>query len=179
MARRNSNPYLARLFRAKHLQRLVGLSLWPNDKEYTESAACLAAVTRYCPYTPDDRGVTALVVGDGRTPRTGALIAASTAWQVLSVDPVLRKMGPHPRIERLTMYKERAETLAARLTWGLKVVIVACHSHAPLHIVHAHINAGTSPVISLPCCVKDKLGDPRITYSDPACLSPCCTINVY
>ena len=61
-------------------------------KELTESMACFNAIRNYLllnkgPFDPKDEGVTALVIGDGSTPRTGALLALRTSWQVTSVDP--------------------------------------------------------------------------------------------
>ena len=66
--------------------------LFPNAQEISESMACLAAVTERL------RGVVtlgsprtlAVVVGDGRTPRTAALLALrAPSWRVVSIDPAL------------------------------------------------------------------------------------------
>ena len=77
-------------------RHLLGLGLFPNVQEITESMACLEAVREHlaglvslsCP------AVCAVVVGDGRTPRTGALLAMRTKWHVVSIDPALHGLQP-------------------------------------------------------------------------------------
>lgn len=72
---------------------LLNINLFPNTQEISESMACLAAVTEHlCDGGEEllaDPDVVALVVGDGRAPRTAALVAMRTKWQVVSIDPAL------------------------------------------------------------------------------------------
>ena len=58
--------------------------------------ACLQAATEHLAgiVSPSDADVIALVIGDGRCPRTGALLAMRTKWTVLSVDPALDGLLP-------------------------------------------------------------------------------------
>ena len=71
---------------------LLGMNLFPNMQEISESMACLAAVTEQLadgqPLLADS-DVVAIVIGDGRTPRTAALLAMRTRWTVVSIDPAL------------------------------------------------------------------------------------------
>ena len=63
-------------------RHLLAMELFPNTKEITESMACLAAVTEKLRGTvdPTDPDCVCVVVGDGRTPRTAALLAMRTKW---------------------------------------------------------------------------------------------------
>mgnify|MGYP000573623061 CR=1 FL=1 len=68
-------------------------------------------VARYARLDRADESVTVLVVGDGHSPRTGALVVLHTRWQVTVVDPVLTVQGQHPKIPRLTCMRARIEDL--------------------------------------------------------------------
>jgi hypothetical protein len=128
---------------------LSGVS-WTTDpgKEITESMGALAALLNLAGYIGaerDDPSVSVLVVGDGTTPRTAALIALSTAWKVDSVDPAMRRTGIHPLTKRLTCHRARLEDTTLRAS-----IVVAVHSHAtPL----ATRMAADDGVVSMPCCV--------------------------
>ena len=75
---------------------LLGLGLFPNTQEITESMACLEAVNEHLGdlIATTNAKVCAIVIGDGRTPRTGALLAMRTKWTVISVDPALDGLVP-------------------------------------------------------------------------------------
>ena len=77
-------------------RHLLGLGLFPDAKEITESMACLQAATEHLPETVRlaDSDVVALVIGDGRTPRTAALLAMRSKWSVISIDPALTGLLP-------------------------------------------------------------------------------------
>lgn len=76
---------------------LLGLGLFPNVQEITESMACVEALREHLPEVLlTDRDVVAVVVGDGRTPRTGALLAMRTKWACVSVDPALHGLTAEP-----------------------------------------------------------------------------------
>lgn len=120
-------------------------------KELTESLAVLDVALDLARYSRLDRGdssVTVLVVGDGHSPRTGALVAMETGWTVTSIDPVLSINGAHPRIARLTCIRAQLEDrpdLRARL-------VLAPHSHAPPELTRRAASGG-GQVVSMPCCV--------------------------
>lgn len=77
---------------------LLGLGLFPNVQEITESMACFEAIREHLPFVSlSDPDVCAVVVGDGRTPRTAALLALRTKWQVVSVDPALHGLQTPPQ----------------------------------------------------------------------------------
>ena len=74
---------------------LLGLGLFPNVQEITESMACLEAIREHLHFVSmSNPDVCIVVVGDGRTPRTAALMAMRTKWQVVSIDPALHGLQP-------------------------------------------------------------------------------------
>jgi hypothetical protein len=83
-------------------RELLAMGLFPGaiSQEISESMACLAAATTGvggggggggggAGLSCRDASVVCVVVGDGRTPRTAALLAMRTRWRVVSVDPAL------------------------------------------------------------------------------------------
>ena len=76
-------------------RRLLSMGLFPNAQEISESVACLETVAeRLChQISLKDSDVVAIVVGDGRTPRTAALLALRTKWNVVSIDPALHGLS--------------------------------------------------------------------------------------
>lgn len=148
--------------------RLLASVRWGLDpmKEITESMAVWEAVRRWARYRGvalSDRSIRALVVGDGRSPRTGALLALTLDWQVTSIDPALRG---DPQIDRLTVVPSRLEERP-----DLRAdFVLAVHSHATVEATRRAGRGGT--VISLPCCVPWPIHDGCETWIDDACLSP-------
>jgi hypothetical protein len=63
-------------------QRLLGLGLFPDAKEISESMGCFQACLEELGGVlgPKDGDCVAVVVGDGRTPRTAALLAHRTRY---------------------------------------------------------------------------------------------------
>lgn len=90
--------YVDRLLRWDCGPTLLEMGLFPNCKEITESVACLAAIDMYLDIRFSDTKVLGIVVGDGSTPRTAALLAARSKWNVVSIDPAMRGL-PLPGCE--------------------------------------------------------------------------------
>ena len=89
-------------------RQLLGMGLFPNAQEITESMACLETIRERLPevkFTSDD--VVVVVIGDGRSPRTAALMALRTRWNVLSIDPALHGLEQTGITER-TMQSDYA-----------------------------------------------------------------------
>lgn len=172
-----SARYLDELFKLKCAQALV--PLFPNAKEITESFAVFHAIKKALgPALLADPSVTVICPGDGTQPRTGALFALRSKWTVFSVDPIMRPRHVNGRhfIERLHAIKDRAGQFPVGAN---RVIVAACHSHAPLSQVLAPIRAERIDVASLPCCVPDDIGEPSRTYLDRGCWSPHNRINLY
>lgn len=138
-------------------------------KEITESMGAAIAVLRWQRYRSIDRGdhgVRVVVVGDGSQPRTGALIACMTGWQVVSVDPAMKPHRAADGINRLTCVRARIEDA------GLVDAdfVVAVHSHAPVEATRAVARVG-GIIVSIPCCVPWPT-DRGETFIDPAMICP-------
>lgn len=75
---------------------LLGLGLFPDTKEISESMACMhAALERLGDaFGPSQTDTLAVCIGDGRTPRTAALLAMRTKWDCVSIDPALDGLIP-------------------------------------------------------------------------------------
>ena len=90
--------YLTLFIKWECAPKLLGLRLFPDAKEITESMGCLYAIrahARECGFNFATRDVTAVVVGDGAKPRTAALACFLTRWRrVIAVDPILDPAAP-------------------------------------------------------------------------------------
>ena len=78
-------------------RHLLGLGLFPDAKEISESVACLQAVLEHCAqhaFSPASGDTLVVCVGDGRTPRTAALVAMRSRWDCVSIDPALAGLEP-------------------------------------------------------------------------------------
>ena len=162
--------YLDEFIKLKCAPDLLLNHLFPNAKEITESMAAFNAYRKNLmfSYPPTEEHTTCLVIGDGVTPRTGAVFAMRTKFEVTSVDPVIRlKLGHiyHENINNLVMLKERAEKIyydifCPKYTLN-KLIIVAIHSHAPLDKLIKRIEETTDikefAIISIPCCYEDNI----------------------
>lgn len=150
---------------------------WGGDpaKEISEAMACVEAVRRRVPRgTLADRSRSVLVVGDGTSPRVGAMLAVRSGWSVVSVDPAMRLDGPHPRIDRLVCRRDRVEAVDE-----LFDVVIACHSHAPVAATQARLKPGGLGV-TLECCVSWTSAPGLIeSYEDHWCLSAARTMRVW
>jgi hypothetical protein len=167
---RDSLCYFGELFSLTCAPDLLALGLFPNAKELTESFAAYRAVRDYLTtFSPQDREVTLVAVGDGGTPRTAATFAFRTAWKCVSVDPVLdaRKRWD---IVRLEVHAKRIEEVSIE---AKRAVVVAVHSHARLPAALASIKAEQIAVVAIPCCIPQVLDrDHDHYYVDNGILSP-------
>lgn len=186
-----SNRYLNELVKLHCGSDLLATKFFPNAKEITESFAAYSATRRYLwdNFPPDDPTVTLVAVGDGTWPRTGAVFAFRTAWQCISVDPLIHENAPYKEGNRAGMKVERlmaiqAKVEDARLTefycQDEPLVIVCVHSHAPMPAVLTALPAKKRAVIAIPCCVPQEIpGVPLIEYRDNGILSPCNLVKVW
>jgi hypothetical protein len=156
------NPFqrhINEFFKLSCASDLIEKKLFPNAKEITESMAAYEAVRKYVYHKEDfrfdDPSITLVAVGDGHTPRTGALFAFRTAWKCYSIDPVLRMKDY--KIDRLELINKKVEDIQPIV--GDKMVVVAVHSHADLRDVEKKVisTTGNRSFISIPCCVKQEL----------------------
>lgn len=178
---RNINPYLVQLFTLRCAGDLLDMSIFPNAKEWTESCG----VYEHIPLGIDRKNpdVLCLAVGDGKQPRTGAMVAMRTAWTVMSVDPRLSHDGQHPRICRLSLHRTTLERLEIpKQPWDA-IVMLHTHSHDqwPRSLKPVFKQMMVPPfIVTMDCCVAHALTDTTgYVSNDPHCLSPRNTVHVW
>lgn len=162
---------------------LLGLELFPNFKEITESFAAYNAVRKHlwtpCRLFPSDESITLISVGDGGTPRTGATFAFRTRWQCLSVDPVLNEAKFANKINRLQLIQDRLENVAKLGPYG-RAVVVAVHAHVGLDVIVNSIAAERLALVAIPCCTPQTLDQPPDEeYDDWGIWSPQRCVKVW
>ena len=171
-----SNKHLERFFKLNTAPDIMALKVFPNLKEISESMAAFVAVKDHIPYALKDPSVSVVVVGDGHTPRTGVLFARLTAWNVYSIDPVLRIADY--KTDRLFLVKKKVEDILPLV--ANKVVIVSVHSHASAMDSIGSTVANDKWFINIPCCVPcDYKENPVYSYIDDGILSPKNKIDIY
>lgn len=176
------NRHITEFLRLKCAPQLLEWRMFPNSKEITESMGAFDAVRRFrneLGVEFNDTDVLVIVPGDGHMPRTGALFAMRTAWDVVSVDPELTTRD-FP-VKRLYLYRTTAGNYANMVnrlddtTWRV-LLIVAVHSHAPmdeLFSIAKAFDAERTHLITIPCCVDHNIKNrPYIGYRDQSITSP-------
>ena len=179
------NKYLEEFPFLKCSLDLLTWKLYPNAKEITEAMGLFSAAIQNL-----GRGMEAcswdaraVIFGDGRTPRLGALLAMRTRWQVVSVDPLLQPEH-WEQIERLTILPCKGEAIPLPLDLDNRVTFIFFpHSHAPMIECLARIkNYSSRTIIVMPCCVpiaKTWVTKPHIMYRDMNVISPKNEIHIW
>lgn len=144
--------YIDEFLRCKSAPELLRASLFPNGKEMAESMSAYNAVrdyllvrleTEFMQFRPpkmgslraDDPTVTAVVVGDGSTPRTAGLFAYRTQWKCVSIDPALKTSSNRPwaGIARLDERPQRVQDVRVEVDGPDSfVVLIMWHAHVSI-----------------------------------------------
>lgn len=181
------NRYLHRFFKLNVTPLLLQLKVFPNLKEVTESMGAFVAVHNYLinsgHVNRNDDKVDVFVVGDGSTPRTGALFACLTKWNVFSIDPRLR-LKDYREIKRLTLYKDKVEDIKMFTPRKYVTALLVCvHSHAPISDclnMLKYYSYNTLHLINIPCCYKSDIDlKPNVSYTDYGIQSEKQMVEVY
>jgi hypothetical protein len=155
------------------------LHLFPNSKEITESMGAAMALwyavknlDRSCPNTH------VYVLGDGKTPMTGAIISKQSRFQVTSIDPRLAK--PHyDNLPRLKLFKGLSQSFTDIEQDASLSIIVGVHSHAPLKEFWDRVPNPKICVV-IPCCVPQNIDrDPDHEYNDIRIFSKKRTVKIW
>lgn len=160
--------HINEFIRLKCASDLLALNLFPNAKEITESMAGFDAVRRIVIPNTNLKlgvggGVTVFVVGDGSVPRTGGMFAFRSAWDVVSIDPALRRIDY--KISRLTCYDKKIEDIG--FVGDGTAIIVLVHSHATISSCLENIQYPLRHLVTIPCCVPHSLPNKKyIGYTD-------------
>ena len=170
----NNIMHLERFFARKCVVDLWKLKIYPNLKEVSEAEAMRYALVRKLKLEEGSAGTLAVVVGDGRTPRLGALLAYTTNWKVVSIDPILKDDIRYNLIDRLTLIRHKIEAGLLEVSpcfdsmpiVGYKdsirrVVICHPHSHADLNhsltLIKNHFPDEPISIVAMPCCVRQSI----------------------
>jgi hypothetical protein len=148
--------YVDQLLSSRCREELIMNRVFPNAKEVTESFAAVDAARRWAAVGFDDDDVTAVVVGDGSTPRTAATLALRTRWRCLSVDPALRpdRVAEWPLpIRRLELRSQRVQALDEPIDG--RCIVLAVHAHVELQKAVAAVERCGGDVVAavaICCC---------------------------
>ena len=160
--------HIERFWRRRCATDLWASGVFPNIKEVSEAESMRHAMVRRLDMDERSHSTLAIVVGDGRKPRLGALLAFTTGWTAVSIDPACD--GDWGAVRRLTTIRERVENVtveeirtAAPDPLG-RVVIAAPHSHARLDDAvtlarAAFPQAKRLEAVAMPCCVSQTIAE--------------------
>lgn len=186
-----ANRYHKRFLDSFTSENLLGLfSRYRNGhKEITESWAMLEAARKYVPVESLNKS-TVIVVGDGASPRTGAVFAYYTKASVISVDPQMnmdhwsehcqKQIAMGYPVQRLTVRPVPIEEMELD-AGGQPVIVVWPHSHANMHNAQVY-NYSKRWDIAMPCCKpipKSWMTIPHLVYDDYNVLSPKRTVHIW
>ena len=161
----------------KSAKDMLGLEVFPNAKEITESYAAHQAVFHKLGISHEflkRLNPVIVVVGDGCTPRTGVTFAFKSPFQVESLDPNNRWINDG-RVDRLNVH---TKTLQQYVDSGLAdfdrpVILVGVHSHVPeKELMNFHNVVGNKlfAIVEIPCCFPQQyikaFGEPTKEYID-------------
>lgn len=184
------NSYHKRFLESFCAENIIGLfsRYRGGAKEITESFAMLEAARKYVPNLGDYKVV---IVGDGRSPRTGAMFAYYTKADVISLDPQMnmehwdqhckKQAAMGFRVQRLAALSCRVEELDINCD-GKPLLVVWPHSHADMNAVRYFNSTGKRIDIAMPCCTKvpvEFMRKPHLCYEDPNVESPKRTIRIW
>lgn len=163
--------YIARFMAWNSAPDMLEMKLFPNIKEVAESMSMFYCVEsllmNWDEYIRDNRrnqNINVVVVGDGHRPRTGALFAYSTKWNVVSIDPEMKSVD-YP-IQRLKCYDCKVEDVPDIDFGDEPLIIIYPHSHAPVQVGWDKFQSTRKWLIKMECCTKDKLDLPYYAFRD-------------
>ena len=178
------NKYLEEFPFLKCSPDLIMWKLYPNAKEITEAMGLFSAAIQNLGHGMEacSRDARAVVFGDGRTPRLGALLAMRTRWQVVSVDPLLQPER-WKQIQRLEILPDKGENIPTLDMANQNTVIFFPHSHAPMVDCLERVrNYSSRTIIVMPCCVpiaKTWVTKPHLMYRDMNVISEKNEIHIW
>ncbi len=159
---------------------LLTTGIYPNAKEITESYGAFNAIRTKLRWDLEDPSIVVVCVGDGRSPRTAALLAFRTKWQCISVDPIMDTIKIpdwESQIRNLKCIPKKVEDVDLFYD---RVCVVAVHSHANMKSVLEHVRGKIRSMIAIECCVPYNYGiKPNKQYLDAGIWSPKNLVKVW
>ena len=175
--------YVSRFLNLHSAEDLMSIMQCSNTlKEITESMGMYYCVTdKICSYddTIDlkkEDSVGIFVFGDGVLPRTGAIFAYLTKWNVWSLDPLMKK---HKDIKRLFSENITAEKFIELNKIEIfsedTVILIFPHSHvADVNRIYKAFSTKKVWIINMPCCNPGQCNSLKLhglTYHDKDIMS--------
>lgn len=176
--------YVNEFMRLKCSLDLHKLQVFPNTKEITESFGAYHGAIRAIGGQQHLRrtDVDVIIAGDGCSPRTGVTFALRSAWNIISIDPLMRDQWLKDfGIRRLSVLRAKVEDMPVRR--DNELIIVLPHSHAPMKEVLKNLKSKKARhIVSIPCCVPDivkELGYPHESIEDFGIWSPKRCVHIW
>jgi hypothetical protein len=182
--KKQSTRYFDEFLRLRCALDLLQMEIYPNAKEITEAMSVFNAFQVHLKnIRTDDPEHGVVVIGDGKTPRTGAMLAFRTRWKVWSIDPALKSWQRNDIRNLTTIPGSFPEAFSfgfmVRLLKLKRISLVLPHAHVPLSSVERFISRPVVwhriNVLCFPCCLtQNRLfgREADIVYSDWGCWSP-------
>jgi hypothetical protein len=156
--------YVDQFLRMKIAPALIQHNIFPTTKDITESVAMLNYAKRHFPelfstnskHDEQQPKSTVIVIGDGLTPRTGALFAStvssSICERVIVIDPALKPISKKLS-ELLPKLQLAPMPIQSTCIFGEHIYIVMVHGHVTITDALNSVFKGTvKGVIVSPCC---------------------------
>jgi len=178
---------------------IAALGWFKDSKEITESFAAYRAWRKHVYRNNAQEDHLFVVIGDGRTPRTGAIFSFRTSGDIISIDPQSKYSSDN--VEGIRRLQSHSTTLGEfsknilipgkiDISKYLEVTVIGVHPHVPSNelreLFSFLLSYYTSPkinMIELPCCypncVTNVLGSPGTEYTDWGIHSDKRTVRVW
>ena len=167
--------YIDEFLSLKCVTDLINHKIYPDAKEITESMSILNALRKYFHSSSKDlqkhkdynfanKNVTAIIIGDGSTPRIASLLCFVTKWNnIYSIDPQLKinKNKSWKNIKHLKCLRSKIEDITIKVqdVKDNNIVVIFMHSHVLLEqslLSISNLNNnnfnGKVSLITVPCC---------------------------
>ncbi len=153
----NARCIFTRFIKTPHINDFISLNLLPRHdtlKEISEIFGLWSAIQRFIPTEPEEQ-IVALDVGAGYSPRLGAWVALNTPWQVLAIDPELRK--PIAQLPaNLRMFQGCVEDCDLSKYYDVPnrhIIVMMVHAHVSLDKMSLVLQGcQKASVVTMPCC---------------------------
>ena len=160
--------YLDEFIRRRASTDLLRLGIFPDAKEVTEAEGIRRAISNECQTNLKDTGILIIASGDGKKSRLGHLLAYTTAWTTVSIDPLAVEVATESkrvhviarRIEEVDDVPE--QWIPEKLS---RIIVTAPHSHGKLDnavkvawkVARKAGGEVTIDAVALACCVRQSI----------------------
>ena len=147
---------------------LMRLGIFPDCKEISEAECMRNACVFKLKLKEKNEKTAVVIIGDGKYPRFGCLLAFTTLWKIYSIDPLLSFDPIENGVRNLYGIKSHVQNIK-KIEWERipeRVIVCAPHSHGDLNeglkLIKRSINISSLKEINFvasPCCVVQRIED--------------------